>query len=335
MNRLLSKRIAVLGMLASLGFLGSPRGLSQDALTPDVPELAPRPAIEAGSEAGAEVDIETEYQVLLEADDAAQAEVDRWIQDEQAFAKQGAASDPEVLNRRIISRLNAVRAAYQDFILRHPKHARIRLAYGSFLNDINETKGALEQLEMGRSLDPSNPAAWNNLANFYGHYGPVKKAFEYYQKAIELNSNEPVYYHNFGTTVFLFRKDAKEFYGFDEQQVFDRAMSLYRRARALAPTDFPLASDVAQTYYGMTPPRWEDALKAWEETMGLARDDVERQGVHIHLARIKMKLGRLDEARRHLDTIQDPMYSALKNRLQRNLNDQVQAPSVAAQEDVP
>ena len=31
----------------------------------------------------------------------------------------------------------------------------------------------------------------------------VKKAFSYYEKAIELDPKEPVYYHNFGTTVFL------------------------------------------------------------------------------------------------------------------------------------
>ena len=32
----------------------------------------------------------------------------------------------------------------------------------------------------------------------------MKKSFEYYAKAIELEPNESACYHNFGTTVFLF-----------------------------------------------------------------------------------------------------------------------------------
>ena len=51
-----------------------------------------------------------------------------------------------------------------------------------------------------------------------------------YAKAIELNPAEPVYYQNFATTVYLFRKDARAFYGINEQQVFDKALALYRKA---------------------------------------------------------------------------------------------------------
>ena len=69
-----------------------------------------------------------------------------------------------------------------------------------------------------------------------------------------------------GDTVFLFRKDAREFYGITEQQVFDKALGLYAEALKLDPKNFPLASDVAQTYYGIRPMRLDDALKAWTST---------------------------------------------------------------------
>jgi len=39
------------------------------------------------------------------------------------------------------------------------------------------------------ALETNNPAIYNNLANIYGHHGPIKKAFEYYDKAIQLNPN--------------------------------------------------------------------------------------------------------------------------------------------------
>ena len=67
--------------------------------------------------------------------------------------------------------------------------------------DTKSEEAAEEQLDKALAADTNNPAIYNNLANIYGHHGPVKKAFEYYAKALQLNPLEPVYYHNLGTTV--------------------------------------------------------------------------------------------------------------------------------------
>lgn len=263
--------------------------------------------------------VEKEYQKLLELDDAAQEEVDKWIQENQAFAAQGAGLSQAALNVKIEQRFEPVRKTYEDFIRRHPKHSRALLAYGSFLGDIGDEEEAKEQWEKARGLDASNPAVWNNLANYYGHRGPITNAFIYYTKAIELSPNEPVYYQNFATTVFLFRKDAREFYNIEEQQVFDRALELYRKALSLDPNNFPLATDLAQTYYGIKPPRYEEAMKAWNYALKIANDEIEREGVYVHLARNQLHSGQLDEARKNLDSVTNDTYKVLKERLTRNL----------------
>jgi tetratricopeptide (TPR) repeat protein len=265
--------------------------------------------------------VEKEYQKLLEADDDAQAEVDKWIQENNEFSAKGAGIERAEMNRRITARFAPVRKGYEDFIKQHPDHSRARVAYGSFLGDLHDEDGAQEQLEKALELDSKDPAVYNNLANIYGHTGPVKKAFEYYAKAIELKPLEPVYYHNFGTTVYLFRKDAMEFYGINEQQVFDKALELYSKALKLDPTNFPLASDVAQTYYGIKPWRAEDALKAWTNTLAIAHDEIEREGVYLHLARVKLHAGRFAEARGHINAVTNSMYAELKDRLIRNVNE--------------
>jgi tetratricopeptide (TPR) repeat protein len=263
---------------------------------------------------------ETEFQKLMDADDAAQAEVDQWIRDNQAFAAKGAGESDAGLNKRILARFAAVRAAYDDFLARHPDQARAHLAYAGFLQDIHDEDAALPHMEKSRELDPKNPATWNNLANYYGHCGEVKKAFEYYAKAIELNPAESVYFHNFGTTVYLFRKDAKEFYNLNEQQVFDKALDLYAKAMKLSPRDFPLATDVAQTYYGIKPLRVEEALKSWTNALAVAHDETEREGVHLHFARVNWLAGRTNEAHAHLLTVTNAMYAELKQRIARNLD---------------
>src|SRR5205814_4271521 len=273
---LLSALVATNQPVAVSNFVARTTGISVTVPNPDDP-------------------VEKGYQNLLEADDAAQEEVDKWIREETAFREQGAGLPDATLKARIEQRFKAVRDTYDAFLQDHPEHARAHLAYGSFLMETHEDEEAVKQMEKARELDPKNPAAWNNLANYYGHRSPVKKAFEYYAKAIDLNPNEPVYYQNLATTVFLFRPDAMEFYQIDEQQVFDKALALYRKAMKLDPNNFVLASDYAQTYYGIKPIRTDDAIAAWEDALKIAGNNAEREGVYLHLARFKLNAGRFPE----------------------------------------
>jgi Flp pilus assembly protein TadD len=262
---------------------------------------------------------EQELQKLMAEDEAALAEVDQWIRDNNTFATQGANVPKEALNRRILARFEPVRKDYADFLRRYPDFARGHLAYGSFLNEIGDEEAAGSQYSKAAQLDPKDPAAWNNLANYCCEHGPLTNAFVDYAKAIELNPIEPVYYRNLAATVYLFRKDAMAFYGINEQQVFDKALALYRKAIQFAPDDFPLAADYAQSYYGIRPLRTNDALVAWTNALIIAHDNNERQGVYLHLARIKMAAGRFAEARAHLNDVTNTAFTALKDRLKRNL----------------
>ena len=128
-----------------------------------------------------------------------------------------------------------------------------------------------------------------------------------------------MYYHNLATLVYLYRKDAQTFYSLNEQQVFDKALGLYRKAVQLDPDNFELATDYAESYYGIRPLRTNDALMAWTNALTIAHNDTEREGVFIHLARIKTAAGRFDEARAQLDAVTNSIYADLKNRLQRNV----------------
>jgi tetratricopeptide (TPR) repeat protein len=262
---------------------------------------------------------EQELQKVMADDDAATAEVDKWIREDSDFHNAGAGESKEDLRKRILDRFAPVRKSYEDLVRHNPNFARGRLAYGSFLNDNGDEEAALAQYEIGAQLDPKNPAAWNNMANYYGEHGPMTNAFIDYAKAIELNPIEPVYYQNFATTVYLYRKDAREFYHITEQQVFNKALELYQQTMKLDPNNFPLATDYSQSYYGIKPLRTNDALVAWTNTLAIARDEVEREGVYLHLARIKMSVGRFDEARAHIADVTNTVYTDLKNRLIRSM----------------
>jgi tetratricopeptide (TPR) repeat protein len=274
--------------------------------------------------------VEQEYRKLLEADDKAQADADGWIKDNQAFSAKGAGVESAVLNLKIEQRFAPVRKAYEDFLLRHPEHARARVAYGSMLGDLGLEDEALVQWEKARETDPKDPAIWNNLANHYGHRGPIAKAFSYYEKAIELKPDEPLYYQNLAVVVYLYRVDAQEYYKIDEARVFQKSLDLYRQAMKLAPKDFALAQDWAQTYYGIKPPRHEEALAAWNEVLRLAGDRLQEEGTLIHLARTEILLGRFQSASNRLEQVTNDVYQVLKKRVQKSLQDKQAKASAAA-----
>lgn len=277
--------------------------------------------------------VEQEFQKLMAEDDAAEADVDQWIKENEKFAEHGAGHAPETLRGRIDQRFANVKKGYEDFLKRHPTHARAELAYGSFLNDTGDEQEAKGHWEKGLQLDPKNPAAWNNLANWYGHNSPVTNAFHYYEKAIELNPNEPVYYQNFATTVYLFRRDATNYYQITEPQVFQKAMALYHKALDLDPENFLLAAELAQSYYGIKIPKTgdpqtdrkaevaqaEEALAAWRVALKLASGEVERQGVYVHFARHNISAGHFDEARKNLESVTAEQYAATKKTLTKKL----------------
>ncbi len=264
---------------------------------------------------------ERELHEVMLADDASQDDVKAWIEEFNSQSHTNSTEEGKALNTRILARFDRVRGAYDNFLIRHPDSAHGFLAYGSFLNEIGSEDKAVEQYEKSRELDPKNPAVWNNLANYYGEHSPQTKAFEYYAQAIKLNPGEPIYYQNFATTVYLYRKDAREYFNINEQQVFDKALGLYQQAMALAPDSFVIATDYAESYYGIKPLRTNDALMAWTNALTIAHTDTERQGVFIHLARVKIAAGFFDEARAQLAAITNAAYADLKQRLIRSLAD--------------
>jgi len=122
--------------------------------------------------------VEKEFQKLMEDDDAAQVEVEKWIRENLAFGQKGGGLTPAEMNGRIDARFNTVRKEYEDFLKRHADHARGHLAYGGFLMDIHDFDDAEPELEKARELVPEKPAVYSNLAKAYQRRGNLEEAQE-------------------------------------------------------------------------------------------------------------------------------------------------------------
>jgi len=300
------KRLVLVVFLVAFSALPSAAASKSGTASPKLTNPAPDP-------------VEADFQKVMTMDDRAHDEIDKWIKDNGAFKNKGAGLTEAVLSLKIEQRLEPVKQAYEDFLQRNPKHARGHLAFGSFLNDLGGEAEARKNWEKALELDPSNPAAYNNLANSYGQTGPVNKAFELYAKAIELNPRQAIYYHNLGSVIVLHRKDAAQHYRITEQQVLRHALELYRLAQKFDPGSFQLATDIAQIYYGLQPPDYEAATTAWQAALALAGNGEEREATHLHLARVKAAAGKLNEARQHLNLVTNPALAGVKDQVSREM----------------
>ncbi len=277
--------------------------------------------------------VEQEYRKLMTADDAAVTEITKWREETNAGGAGRDVVTVGLLNNRIRQRALPVRQAYDAFLGQNPRHTNARVAYAAFLEEISDEESAGVQLKKAVELDFNSPVALNNLANHYGHNGGVSNAFALYERAMQLAPYEPLYCDNLATTVFAFRRDAMAHYGISEFEVFTKALALYRRALALDPNNFDRATELAKSYYGVRLPPIEDtdarkkaeiklgeaALDAWEQARKIASSDEEREGVRLHFARWQINLGRLDEARRNLDSVTNSLFTAGKTLLLKKL----------------
>lgn len=214
---------------------------------------------------------------------------------------------------------NKIEKSYWDIIRQYPDSSDAVVALGNYFNDRGMESKALEQWEKALVMAPQDPAIWNNIAGYHTHNGDINKAFEYFEKAVSLTPPHWVYFHNFGNVVFLFRKDSMDYYRLNEQEIFDKAFEIYARAQELAPANFDLARDIANSYYLVQPPRFAKAIASWQGVLNIASNDHERQDVLIHLARWELKADNPHKALEYIDQVTLLEHATLKKRVKKNI----------------
>ena len=231
-----------------------------------------------------------------------------------------------MLDQLIEQRLIPVRAAYEDFLAKNPSHTPARNAYASFLGHTRNQQGAISQWEIALELDPKSAVAWNNLGVHFGNLAiqlkqaePAQRAIASYAKAVEVAPREPLYLHNFATAIALFRDAAAAHFKIDYPQVLERSLEFYRKALALDPKRFQLASELAETYHDIHPIRLEEARYAWARALEIARDDSDREWVIFQLALLEANAGDLVTARQQFAKASGKHYAELHRRLAKAL----------------
>jgi tetratricopeptide (TPR) repeat protein len=226
---------------------------------------------------------------------------------------------PPAVIARWKAHLKRLERDYQHFLHDHPNHARAMVAYGGLLYDEEGEDEGARWWEKAIAVDPSEPYAYNDLANVYGHDGRAAKALEYYQTAINLAPTEPIFRFNWATTCQLFRNESHAVYGWSVDEIFQHSMEQYRAARDLDPQNYDFSTTYAETFYQLPKPDWAGAYEAWQFCLRQPLDDRQRQFVYAYLARVCLRLGRVDEARQWVAKISSTDQMATRRVIERKI----------------
>ena len=182
-------------------------------------------------------------------------------------------------------------------------YAQPRALLGASLLAVGRVEEALAELRRAEKQLPDDPLVLLSLARALSRTGDPEGAVEKLRKLRRLNPREPEYAYLLG------------------RAYLELSAHYFRRIRSADPDSARFHQVIGENYF--LEGRYREAIPALERAL---KADPHLPGVHLTLARIYLKLGRPDDARRELDAELAVMpTSALAKALRRRL-EQAAAP---------
>ncbi len=192
----------------------------------------------------------------------------------------------------------------------------------------DDVRGVVSPFEEDLSNYSPKQAAeyWNDWGSEYSHGGPMTNTFICYLNAVRLMPHEATYHQNLATSLFMYRKDAKDFFGVDEEQVFAMSLREYRKARLLDPDNYDLAKELASVYYAIRPFRAEEAITEWSRVLALAEKNTsaDLEEIYLNLARVNYMAARYAEAQKWLVKVKSPVHESIRDLLWARVTESAQ-----------
>jgi serine/threonine-protein kinase len=184
-------------------------------------------------------------------------------------------------------------ATYRKAIEIRPLYWITRDRLGTFYRERSRYADAAEQFKIEVELTPDNPQTYMSLGTQYGMLGRYDESLAAFERSAQL---QPTFaaYANMGMTLFRLRR-------------FDDAAESLKRAQSMRPGEYAVFSNLARIYYwtghrAEARPLYEKAISLGEVILAVNPHDV---SAHLTLADCASKLGRREDALKHLDAAGD------------------------------
>jgi tetratricopeptide (TPR) repeat protein len=213
------------------------------------------------------------------------------------------------------SQLQGLCHEYELVLQENPNFAEAYASYGLLLRKIDMRRESMAMLLKANQLDPDIPLVKNQLGNFLAEDGKPLEAVNYFLSAIKLEPKEPLYHYELGSLLYEARDDFLQ-KGVYTRETLDAAMhEAFRHAAELAPDRIEFTYRYAESFADLASPDWEGALAYWSQLEAKTEVPLEQQTIRLQRANIRIKQGRLDDARSLLASVTELKLQAQKQKL--------------------
>ena len=237
------------------------------------------------------------------------------VEQQKALLAEEARKNPNFDAANFETQMQLVLQGYELLLRDNPKYAPGYAAYGYLLGKVGQRKASIAILLKANQLDPDVPLVKNQIGNFLAEEGRAREALPYYLAAIKLEPKEPLYHYQLGTLLYVAHDEFLASGEWTADGLNHTMHEAFRQAAELAPDRLEFTYRYAESFYDLTTPDWDGALKAWNALEAKAATEIERQTMRLHVINVLLKQGKTDHARVLLDTVTEPALQGQKEKL--------------------
>lgn len=216
-------------------------------------------------------------------------------------------------------RLRAIATEYDSFLLDNPDYVYGYLLYGKFLRRAGENKRANDAFMRANMLDPNLAVAKQQIGNYLTEEGEYGLALPYYLAAIDLEPEVPVYRYELGELLSRYRSNFIASGKFDTATLDRNLLEAFHDASQMDPANRDTHIRYAEAFFEVDNPDWQDALNQWTILSKGITDPLQLDLVHLQQARVLIQMGRLDQARKILATVERPSLQEARQKLEAEI----------------
>lgn len=202
-------------------------------------------------------------------------------------------------------RLALVEQAYDYVLKRYPDNGRALTYYGELVYDYRgDHAKAIMLWKKAAALQPNLGEPLNNLAIHYCHTGDVSRGLDYFDRALELEPDNPDYLFNLCQIYLTHFPEVAKRQEWSLKKVYRSAMKMSKRAAELS-NEYELIQDYAVNFFAaenfQLEADWRSAARAWQWARTEVRTSDEEFYTWLNEARVWIADGNNKKARECLE----------------------------------
>ena len=220
----------------------------------------------------------------------------------------------------IKTELQSIVDGYEALISAAPNYVAAFISYGMMLHRIGERIPSNAMLIRADQIDPYHAIVKNQLGNYQAEEGNYPEAMGFYQMAIDLRPDEPLYHYQLGNLLFSYKNFFIDDKLFLPEGIDLEIQNRFRKAAMLAPAHLPYRIRYAQSFFDIARPNWEAALEEWQQLVNFVESPEEKQMMQLYMAKTRFEMGHHTAAQKIIKGIDEPSLEHSKDILLKQIN---------------